>query len=59
MRRLSYHCGNLPLVLILLQDGLVDTIDFVPLDIIILVHELNAIRDTGYELFFLVIIRSQ
>ena len=56
MRRLTVYLGNFRLALELLYNSLVDTIDSEPLDIVVLVHEFDAIRDVGNELFLLVII---
>ena len=59
MRRLTVYLGDFRLALELLDNSLVDAIDSEPLDIVVLVHEFDAISDVGNELFLLVIIGCQ
>lgn len=59
VRRLTVYLGDFRLALELLDNSLVDAIYSEPLDIVVLVHEFDAIRDVGNELFLLVIIGCQ
>ena len=52
MRRIG-ACYVLLVILELLNDALVDSIQLEPLNIIVLVHELDATSDIGDELFLL------
>ena len=54
--RLTVYLGDFRLALELLDNSLIDSVDSEPLDIVVLVHEFDAIRDVGNELFLLIII---